>query len=203
MSLPKKVTIVEVGLRDGLQNEKIFLSTEQRIQFAEKLIASGVKRIELGAFVRTDWVPQMAGSAEIINQILPKYGKKIQAAALVPNERGLQDAMKTEIKEIALFGSASESFSKKNINCSIEESLQKFAVVLKEAKKKKIKVRGYLSTCFQCPFEGRISESKVVELTKKLYKMGCYEISIGDTIGVATPAEVQSLFKKVEESGTS
>lgn len=199
MKLPKNITLVEVGLRDGLQNEKIFLSTEQRIEFAKKLIESGIKRIELGAFVRPDWVPQMTGSSDIINHILPIYGKKIQASALVPNLRGFQDAIQTDIKEIALFGSASESFSIKNINCSIHESLEKFKEVIDAAKKKKIKVRGYLSTCFQCPFEGKIAEKKVIELAKKLYKMGCYEISIGDTIGVATPAEVKSLFLKLKK----
>jgi len=200
MKLPQKVTLVEVGLRDGLQNEKVFLSIQQRVEFAEHLIASGLRRIELGAFVRTDWVPQMAGSAEIISQILSQHGKKIQGSALVPNERGLQDALKTELKEVALFGSASESFSKKNINCTIEESFQKFDAVLKEAKKRKIKVRGYLSTCFYCPFEGRISEKKVVALAKRLYQMGCFEISIGDTIGAATPAEVKSLFSKLKKA---
>lgn len=199
MPLANKVTLVEVGLRDGLQNETVFLSIEQRIELAKKLISSGIKRIELGAFVRTDWVPQMAGSLEIINQILPEFGKKIQASALVPNEKGLESALKTNLKEIAIFGSASESFSKKNINCTIEESLNKFANVIQIAKKNKIKVRGYLSTCFQCPFEGQIKEEKVVKLAKALFQMGCYEISIGDTIGVASPKEVQSLFKKLKK----
>ncbi|GIL17546.1 MAG: hydroxymethylglutaryl-CoA lyase [Oligoflexia bacterium] len=198
-----KVTIVEVGLRDGLQNEKFQLTTEQKVQFAHKLIDAGIERIELGAFVRPDWIPQMAGSKDVIDQVLqattPKTNKKIQAAALVPNERGMQDALETKIKEIAIFAAASESFSKKNINCTIEESFERFVPVMKLAKKNKIKVRGYLSTCFGCPYEGNVPEKKVVELAKRLYKMGCYEISIGDTIGVASPAQVESLFKKLKK----
>jgi hydroxymethylglutaryl-CoA lyase len=195
----EKISLVEVGLRDGLQNESVFLTVEQRLELAAKLIEAGSKRLELGAFVRTDRVPQMAGSAEIIRQVLADH-KKIQASALVPNRKGLDDALKTEIKEIAVFGSASESFSKKNINCTIGESFQKFAEVIRIAKTKKIKVRGYLSTCFYCPFEGKIKQEKVVTLAKRLYQLGCYEISIGDTIGAATPLEVKTLFQKLKKT---
>jgi hydroxymethylglutaryl-CoA lyase len=194
----KSVSLVEVGLRDGLQNETVHLSVQQRINLAEMLIGAGCKRIELGAFVRLDKVPQMAGSKEIIENILTKYGKKIKASALVPNEKGFQDCLQTSIKEIAIFGAASESFSKKNIDCSIEESFKRFETVISIAKKRKIKVRGYLSTCFACPYEGKINEAKVIKLAQRLYKLGCYEVSIGDTIGVATPSEVRSLFKKLK-----
>jgi hydroxymethylglutaryl-CoA lyase len=141
----------------------------------------------------------MAGSKQVVEQTLPLI-PKAQASVLVPNEKGMQDALQTKIKEIAIFASASESFSKKNINCSIEESFNRFAAVIKMAKKNKIKVRGYLSVCFGCPYEGTVSEKKVVEYAKKLIQLGCYEVSIGDTIGVATPAQVKSLFQKLKKS---
>jgi hydroxymethylglutaryl-CoA lyase len=197
------VTIVEVGLRDGLQNESQNVSAEDRIELAKKLVAAGSSRLELGAFVRADRVPQMAGSKEVIQAILKlqkekKLPSKTQFTALVPNERGFEDALQTGIKEIAVFAGCSESFSQRNINCSIEESFLRFEPVLRLAKKNKIKVRGYLSVCFGCPFEGKVSEEKVVELAHRLYKMGCYEISIGDTIGIAHPGQVQSLFKKLK-----
>ncbi|MBX2994185.1 MAG: hydroxymethylglutaryl-CoA lyase [Bdellovibrionaceae bacterium] len=201
----KSVQIVEVGLRDGLQNEKATVSVPERIELAKRLAEAGSKRMELGAFVRADWVPQMAGSKEVIDGVFALVrGKsmpsKIEFSALVPNERGLEMALETGIKEIAVFGAASETFSKKNINCTIEESFEKFAAVIKVAKKKKIKVRGYLSCCFGCPFEGDIDEKKVVELTKRLIKMGCYEVSIGDTIGIAHPGQVKSLFAKLKRA---
>lgn len=196
-----KVKIVEVGLRDGLQNESTNLSVSQRFQLLEKLIAAGTKSFEVGAFVSPKWVPQMAVSKELTALVLKKYPdfKRWQSSVLVPNEIGMQSALDSGVKEIAIFASSSESFSKKNINCSIEESFQRFEPILKMAKKNKIKVRGYLSVCFGCPFEGAVSEKKVVELAKRLYKMGCYEISIGDTIGVATVNQVNSLFKKLKK----
>lgn len=196
-----KVKIVEVGLRDGLQNESTVLSTYQRFELLEKLIAAGTKTFEVGAFVSPKWVPQMAVSKELTDLVLKKYPdqKKFHSSVLVPNEVGLKGAMETGIKEIAIFASSSETFSQKNINCSIEESFQRFEPIMKIAKKNKIKVRGYLSVCFGCPFEGDVPEKKVVELAKRLYKMGCYEISIGDTIGVATVNQVDSLFKKLKK----
>jgi hydroxymethylglutaryl-CoA lyase len=197
------VILVEVGLRDGLQNESQNVSVEDRIVLAQKLAAAGSLRMELGAFVRADRVPQMAGSKEVIEGVLRLQKERsilpqVQFTALVPNERGLQDALDSGIKEIAVFAGCSESFSQRNINCSIEESFQRFLPVLAQAKKNKIKVRGYLSVCFGCPFEGAVSEEKVVELASRLFKMGCYEISIGDTIGIAHPGQVQSLFKKLK-----
>ena len=168
------------------------------------LAAAGSNRIEIGAFVRTDKIPQMAGSREVIDRVFHqvsdgKISSKVKFSALTPNLRGLDDAIEAGIKEVAIFGAASETFSKKNINCTIEESFEKFAEVLKKAKKSKIKVRGYLSTCFGCPYEGAVDEAKVVKLAKRMWDLGCYEISIGDTIGVAVPSQVESLFKKLKK----
>ncbi|MEZ0392103.1 MAG: hydroxymethylglutaryl-CoA lyase [Pseudobdellovibrionaceae bacterium] len=201
--MSRKVEIVEMGLRDGLQNEKAVVPIATRVEMASRLSQSGLKRLELGAFVRSDKVPQMAGSKEVITQVLAlQKSKKIPASvrfsALVPNEKGMRDALQSGVKEIAVFAASTESFSRANINCSIEESFQRFQPVLALAKKNKIKVRGYLSVCFGCPFEGKVSEKKVVELARKLYQMGCYEISIGDTIGVADPGSVASLMKKLK-----
>lgn len=206
------VQIVDVSLRDGLQNEAAPVDIPNRVILAEKLLAAGVNRMELGAFVRADKVPQMAGSAEVVNRVindlkegkLPsvsvKAAKKIQFSALVPNARGMVEALKTPIQEIAIFTAASESFTKANINCTIQESFERFDEVMKIAKKQKIRVRGYLSTCFGCPYEGKVDESAVVRLAKQLIKIGCFEVSIGDTIGVATPGQVQSVFKKLKKA---
>jgi hydroxymethylglutaryl-CoA lyase len=202
--MSRKVEIVEVGMRDGLQNEKAVVPVETRIEMARRLAQSGVRRMEIGAFVRADKIPQMAGSKDVIRQALwmQKQGqvpKAAQFSALVPNEKGMLEALETGVKEVAVFASATESFSQHNINCSIDESFARFEPVLKLAKKNKIKVRGYLSVCFGCPYEGLVSEKKVVQLALRLYKMGCYEISIGDTIGVADPKQVESLFKKLKK----
>lgn len=201
--MKSQVQIVEVGLRDGLQNESKVISVADKVRGAEMLISAGLRRIELGAFVRPEWVPQMAGSDQVIAQVFAKVGrgvksKSLEFSALVPNLRGLEEALKTPVKEIAIFAAATETFSQKNINCTIEESFERFVPVMKLAKKNKIKVRGYLSVCFGCPYEGAVSEKMVIELAKRLYKMGCYEISIGDTIGVAGPRQVTSLFKKLK-----
>ena len=200
----EKVTIVEMGLRDGLQNEKVILSTSDRLLILRNLIDAGAKRIELGAFVSPKWVPQMAGSDEIVEAALDMrkaklIPRRVEFSVLVPNEKGMLAAIGTGIEEVAIFAACSESFSKKNINCSIEESFRRFEPVMNLAKKNKLKVRGYLSTCFGCPFEGPVPEARVLKLAERLHKMGCYEISIGDTIGVANPAQVQSLFKKLKK----
>lgn len=196
-----KVKIVEVGLRDGLQSESTLLSVAQRFTLLEKLIGAGTKTFEVGAFVSPQWVPQMAVSKELTELVLKKYPnqKKFRSSVLVPNEIGMRNALKTGIKEIAIFASCSETFSQKNINCSVEQSFQRFEQIIKMAKKNKIKVRGYLSVCFGCPFEGDVPEKQVVALAQRLFKMGCYEISIGDTIGVATVSQVNSLFKKLKK----
>lgn len=197
-----KVTIVEVGPRDGLQNEKKTLTIESKLRFAQELAAAGVKKIELGAFVSPKWVPQMAGSDQLLTQALQlqkqkKFPAGVEISALVPNPRGMEDAMKIGVGHVAIFGSASESFSKKNINCSIEESFIRFEQVVKMAKSKKIKVRGYLSMCFGCPFEGDVPQGRVVKLVKRMVDMGIYEVSIGDTIGVADPKQVHQLVGKL------
>lgn len=201
MKLSKSVKVVEVGLRDGLQNEKKYLSVEQRSQLIERLLDAGVKSLEVGAFVSEKWVPQMKPTSELIqvsNKIIKeKKYQKTQTTVLVPNKQGMEKAIQSGVKEVAIFGSCSESFSKKNINCSIEESFQRFEEVMKLAKKHKIKVRGYLSCCFGCPFEGRVPEKQVLLITQRMYKLGVYEVSIGDTIGVASAGQVISLFKKL------
>lgn len=201
----KKVTIVEMALRDGLQNEKIVLPMDTRLEILKRLLEIGSRRIEVGAFVSPQWVPQMAGSMEITQAAMKmqkdkKTPKGTEFSVLVPNEKGMMMAIESGVKEVAIFAAASESFSKKNINCSIDESFERFKPVMALAKKHKIKVRGYLSTCFGCPFEGKVSEAKVVQLAKRLHQLGCYEISIGDTIGVANPAQVQSVFKKLKKA---
>lgn len=202
--LSKKVTIVEVGLRDGLQNEKVFLNLKHRLKMAAWLANSGLARLEIGSFVSPKWVPQMKESSALINQIysLRNQGqvfKKTQFSALVPNLEGMGKALQTPLKEVAIFTACSESFAKKNINCSIDQSFERFFPVIELAKKNKIKIRGYLSCCFGCPIEGSVSEKKVLKLANRLYQMGVYEISIGDTIGVANPAQVQSLFSKLRK----
>lgn len=195
----KSVVIVEMGLRDGLQNEKTVLDTDTRFEFAARLIAAGTRRVEIGSFVSPQWVPQMAGTPELLAKTAAavKQGrlpKKIEFSVLVPNERGMQDAIANGVKEVAIFASCSESFSLKNINCSIEESFQRFEPVMALAKKHKIKVRGYLSTCFGCPFEGKVPEKRVIKLAARMMRLGVYELSIGDTIGVASVGQVKSLF---------
>jgi hydroxymethylglutaryl-CoA lyase len=198
------VVIVEMGLRDGLQNEKTVLDSDTRVEITKRLIAAGTKRLELGSFVSPQWVPQMAGTAEVVAKTfaLQKSGaisKKLEFSVLVPNERGMLEAIQSGVKEVAIFAACSESFSLKNINCSIDESFARFVPVMALAKKHKIKVRGYLSTCFGCPFEGKVSEAKVVKLAQRMNKLGVYEISIGDTIGVANVGQVESLFKKLKQ----
>ncbi len=197
----KSVKIVEVGLRDGLQNETTNLSVQQRLDLLQRLIASGVENFELGAFVSPKWVPQMAATKDLVEQFLRSQlnKKNFSASVLVPNEKGMLDAVSTNIREIAIFAACSEGFSKENTNCTIEESFQRFEPILKLAKKHKMKVRGYLSVCFGCPFDGAVSERKVVELAQRMHQLGVYEISIGDTIGVAHVGQVKSLFKKLQK----
>lgn len=200
----KSVAIVEMGLRDGLQNEKTVLDADTRAEFARRLIEAGTKRVEIGAYVSPKWVPQMAGTTEVVQKTFAlvnsgQIPKKTEFSVLVPNERGMQDAIAAGLKEVAIFAACSESFSLKNINCTIEESFERFEPVMALAKKHKIKVRGYLSTCFGCPFEGKVSEAKVVKLAQRMHKLGVYEVSIGDTIGVANAGQVDSLFRKLKK----
>lgn len=193
--------IQEVGPRDGLQNEATNISVQTKIKMIDGLVKSGLKRIEAGAFVSPEWVPQMEGSERVIGKILKTHkSKTLHFSALVPNVKGFQRAIETGIKEIAVFGAATESFSQKNINCSIKESFKRFEAVISEAKKKKMWVRGYLSVAFGCPYEGKVSEKKVIQLSERFLKLGVDEISIGDTIGVANPKQVKSVIQGLKKS---
>lgn len=198
----KSVKIVEVGLRDGLQNESSHLSVEQRYDLYSKLSEAGIKNIEIGAYVSPKWVPQMAVTSELCSIILAENKKrksKVLTSVLVPNVQGMLSAIDAGLYEVAIFAACSESFSQKNTNCSINESFKRFEPVMKLAKEHGIKVRGYLSTCFSCPYEGPIAEKKVLKIAKRMYQLGVYEVSIGDTIGVATPGQVTSLFRKLKK----
>ena len=186
------VKIVEVGPRDGLQNEKTPLTLEQRKDFILDLIQTGLKSIEVGSCVSAKWVPQMAESDVLFAQ-LPQ-DPNIQFSLLTPNLKGFESALAVGCKEVAIFTAASESFTRKNINCSIDESLEKFADVMAAAKANDIKVRGYVSCMVDCPYEGAIDPQQVVKVSKRLLDMGCYEVSLGETIGTATPDRVKKVW---------
>jgi hydroxymethylglutaryl-CoA lyase len=199
------IQIVEVGARDGLQNESKMLSVEQKLEMIRRLVQAGTRRIEVGAFVSPQWVPQMKDSAQLIRLLRedaflgqPKVFNRF--SVLVPNIKGMEDAIASGIREVAIFGSCSEAFAKKNMNCTIAESFVRFEGVMALAKKAKIPVRGYLSMAFGCPFEGRVSEAQVVRLAKRMKALNVREISIGDTIGVANPRQVQSLLRKLKKA---
>lgn len=193
--MPCEVKIVEVGPRDGLQNEKTLIPAASKILLIEKLSDAGITYIESGSFVSPKWVPQMATSTEVFEKLKKK--KNVTYAALTPNLQGFNGALAVNADEVAIFGSASETFSQKNINCSIEESLERFIPIMNEAKKNNIKVRGYVSCTLGCPYEGDISPDKVAQVSSKLYQMGCHEISLGDTIGVGTPTNVTKMIQAV------
>jgi hydroxymethylglutaryl-CoA lyase len=195
MSLPRRVKIVEVGLRDGLQNEKMCLNTDTKIRLIDDLGDAGLTSIECGSFVNPNWIPQMADSGDVFKGIRPRQG--VSYSALVPNLLGLERAQAVDVDEIAIFGAASETFSQKNINCSIAESLQRFKPIIEVARQFDIPVRGYLSCVIACPYEGEISAEKVADLAETLINMGCYEVSLGDTTGVGTPARVNRMLDAV------
>jgi hydroxymethylglutaryl-CoA lyase len=191
--------IVEVGPRDGLQNEKTALTVGRRVELINKLADAGLKNIEVGAFVSPKWVPQMQETDKVWEKCTKlKKSKAVPAdvdfSVLVPNQKGMENALASSVDHVAIFGACSESFSKKNINCSIEESFARFKDIVQMASDKNIRVRGYLSTCFGCPFEGRVDPKRVVELIGRMLDLGVYEVSIGDTIGVATPLQVRTLL---------
>jgi len=195
VALPKRVRIVEVGPRDGLQNEKQVVSTETKIEFIRKLAASGLKTIEATAFVSPKWVPQMADHAEVLRALHHSAG--VVYPVLVPNMRGYEAAVAAGAREVAVFAAASETFSQKNINCSIAESLERFASVFAAANSAGIRVRGYVSCVLGCPYEGAVAPERVADVAAKLYESGCHEISLGDTIGVGTPVRTQRLIESV------
>ena len=193
MSLPARVRIVEVGPRDGLQNEKGEVPTAVKLELIERLADAGLMAIEATAFVSPKWIPQMADHTEVLERIRRKPG--VAYPVLTPNLKGFEAAKAAGATEVAVFGAASESFSKKNINCSIAESLERFRPVVEHALKDKIKVRGYISCVIGCPYEGDIAPQKVAEVAGALYDMGCYEVSLGDTIGVGTPGKTQNMIE--------
>lgn len=195
MNMPASVRIVEVGPRDGLQNEQQPISIADKIALVDALSNSGLSHIEAGSFVSPKWVPQMAGSTEVFACIQRKPG--ITYAALTPNMQGFDAAMAAGVEEVAVFAAASESFSQKNINCSIRDSLQRFVPVMEAARERGIRVRGYVSCVLGCPYEGDISPDAVAAVARELHQMGCYEISLGDTIGVGTPGKAAALFNRV------
>ena len=195
MSFPSQVSIVEVGPRDGLQNEKQIVSADDKVTLINMLSKTGLKRIEAGSFVSPKWVPQMADSGAVFEKI--SRTPSIQYSALTPNMQGLEAALEAGVDEVAVFGAASESFSQKNINCSIAESLHRFEPVIELAKERNIPVRGYVSCVMGCPYEGEISPSAVANVSKTLLDMGCYEISLGDTIGTGTPGATKLLLDEV------
>lgn len=187
------VKIVEVGPRDGLQNEKQALSIEQRLSFINDLIDAGLKSIEVGSCVSAKWVPQMAQSDELF-KLLPQRND-LNLSLLTPNLKGFEAALAVGCKEVAVFTAASESFTRKNINCSIDESLERFSEIFQAAQANNVRVRGYVSCMVDCPYEGAIDPKQVVNVVKQLHDMGCYEISLGETIGTATPDRVQKVWQ--------
>lgn len=194
MSYPSAVKIVEVGPRDGLQNEAVSLDIATKVELIERLASCGLKNIEAGSFVSPKWVPQMAGSDEVFNQL---GASESVYTALTPNMRGLERAMECNVTEVAVFAAASEAFSEKNINCSIDESLAKFEAVIHKASTANIRVRGYISCVAGCPYQGDLDNHRIKDIASALLSMGCYEVSLGDTIGVATPEITERLLTEL------
>lgn len=197
MSLPKQVKITEVGPRDGLQNENKIIPVEIKIDFINRLSQTGLKSIEAGSFVSAKWIPQMADSLTVLEKI--QRTPKVKYSALVPNLQGFESAVTAKTNEVAIFTAASETFAQKNINCSVSESIERFKPIIIAAKEKNIPVRGYVSCVLGCPYEGKIDPNKVAEVAKILWDLGCYEISLGDTIGVGTPGLAQNLIKIISK----
>ncbi|XP_062927532.1 3-hydroxy-3-methylglutaryl-CoA lyase, cytoplasmic isoform X1 [Mobula hypostoma] len=194
-TLPEFVKIVEVGPRDGLQNEKVIVPTEVKIKLIDLLSETGLSVVEATSFVSSKWVPQMADHTEVMQGI--KRSPQVSYPVLTPNLHGFQAAIEAGAKEVAVFGAASETFSRMNMNCSIEESMQRFEEVIGAAKKGSIPVRGYVSCAVGCPYEGTIAPAKVAEVAKRMYDIGCYEISLGDTTGIGTPGDMKELLQAV------
>lgn len=193
--LPRRVTIVEVGPRDGLQNEAALVPAAAKVAFVDQLSASGLTMIEVSAFVSPKWVPQMADAAEVFAGITRKAG--VRYTALVPNLAGLDRALAAGVSEVAIFAAASDTFSQKNINQSIDQSISNYASVVDRAFDHGLKVRAYLSTCFGCPFEGEVAPARVAEVAARLVGMGAYEVAISDTIGIAHPGQIPQVLDAV------
>ena len=198
MNMPNAVTIFEVGPRDGLQNEANPIDVATKVALIDGLSDTGLRKIEAGSFVSPKWVPQMASSDEVFKAI--DRNADIKYAALTPNLRGAEAAFAAEADEIAVFAAASEGFSQKNINCGIAESIARFIPVVEQAKELNVPVRGYVSCVIACPYDGDTDPGKVAEVSEKLLELGCYEISLGDTIGVGTPGKVSQMIDAVSQS---
>jgi hydroxymethylglutaryl-CoA lyase len=199
-TLPKSVTVYEVGPRDGLQNEKLILDAKTKIELVRKLLSAGLPAVEIGSFVRPDLIPALADSEEVVaglNSLLQKN----RLVTLVPNLKGLERALVTGVQEVAVFASATESFARANLNNSINESLTLFKPVIEQARMSGLKVRGYISMCFGDPWEGKVHPTQVLKVAELLFQYGISELSLGDTIGVATPKEVINLLDTLEHSG--
>jgi hydroxymethylglutaryl-CoA lyase len=192
------VRIVEVGPRDGLQNEKTSVSVADRIAFIEALIGAGLHTVEVGAFVSPKAIPQMVGSDQVLRGVIGRTGNEFHV--LVPNEKGYEASQAAGAKVIAVFAAASEGFSRANINCTVAESIERFKPVLARARADGIRVRGYISCVLGCPYEGEIKPQAVVDVAKTLWDLGCYEVSLGDTIGVGTPAKARALLRAVSST---
>ena len=197
MSLPNRVRIVEVGARDGLQNEKMLVSAADKIALIDRLSATGLQTIEATSFVSPKWVPQLADAAEVFAGIKKFPG--VRYPVLVPNEQGYERARAVGVTEIAVFTAASEAFNRKNINASIDESIERFRPVLERAHADGVAVRGYVSTVLGCPYQGEVPLADVVRVAKTLHELGCYEVSLGDTIGLGTPAKARAMLKAVAD----
>mgnify|MGYP003964861417 FL=1 len=195
--IAKKVQIVEVGPRDGLQNEKIWVETETKIALIEKLADAGLTKIEAASFVSPEWVPQMKDAFEVLSGIERRPG--VTYPVLTPNLKGFERALEAGVTEVAVFGAGSEAFSQKNINCSISESVERFWPVLEAAQKNNVRVRGYISCVLGCPYQGEVPLENVVNLAENMSEMGCYEISLGDTIGIGTPLKAKKMVETVAE----
>jgi len=193
--LPRKVKIVEVGPRDGLQNEKEFVPTEVKVELVNRLSDAGFQNIEAASFVSPKWIPQMSGSVEVMSQIKRRPGTIY--SALTPNLKGYEDAITSKADEVVIFSAASESFAQKNINCSIAESIKRFEPVAQAALRDGIRLRGSISCSFGCPYEGAVSPQQVAETAKRMLDLGCHEIDIADTIGVGTPGQVIAVFEEI------
>ncbi len=195
MQLPGEVRMVEVGPRDGLQNEAQIVPAATKIALIERLAEAGLPTVEAGSFVSPKWIPQMADTAEVLAGLRRKPG--VSYPVLVPNMKGFEAARAARVEEIAIFGAASEKFSQRNINCSIAESLERFAPVAAAARQHGMRLRGYISCVVDCPYEGPIAPEAVAAVAERLLAMGCYEISLGDTIGTGTPARIQAMIASV------
>ncbi|WP_373186012.1 hydroxymethylglutaryl-CoA lyase [Halopseudomonas sp.] len=197
MKMPQSVRLVDVGPRDGLQNESQPIAVADKVRLVDDLSAAGLKHIEVGSFVSPRWVPQMAGSAEVFAAIRQQPG--VSYSALTPNLKGLEAALEAGAREVAVFAAASEAFSQRNINCSIGESIDRFTPVLTAAREAGVKVRGYISCVLGCPYQGEVPVDQVVSVARELHALGCYEVSLGDTIGTGTPGATRTLIERVAE----